>query len=278
MDWAGFDEPIADTDAYLERIDMKWEQPSKEYLDALVYAHQCSIPFETLDVTDYHRPVSLRTKDLFDKLITRKRGGYCFELNGLFILLLQSLGFNAYSCPCRMLMHDEPVPMPATHRGSIIRLDNKLLFCDVGFGGPMPSGSLIFTDNLKQTIRGETFWFQKESSYWYTLIRETSGKVKTDTVELYRPETHGKVMSIPLLSVSPADWLPVDFYGPNLVRSTGETSFPMRTVTQIKKDGYISLIGNTFTEVKDGERTRISVIEEEAMEILRTRFNLTSEQ
>lgn len=277
MDWTGFYEPISDVESYLERIGMKKEQPSRAYLDALIYAHQCTIPFETLDVTDYHRPISLRTKDLFDKIITRKRGGYCFELNGLFVLLLQSLGFDAYSCPGRMLMCDDPVPMPATHRGSIIRLENKLLFCDVGFGGPMPAGSLIFKDSLEQTIRGETFWFKQESQYWYTLIRRTSGKAKTDTAEMYRPEVKDRVISLSLLSVTPVDWLPVDFYGPNLARSTGETSFPTRTVTLRKPNGYISLIGNVFTEVKDGERTRISVTEAEAAEILRIKFNLTPE-
>lgn len=278
MDWSGFLEPIPDVDAYLARIGVKRQKPSREYLDALVYAHQCTIPFETLDVTDYHRPVSLLTKDLFEKIIIRKRGGYCFELNGLFVLLLQSLGFDAYSCPCRMLMHNDPTPMPATHRSSIIRLDNELLYCDVGFGGPMPAGSLIFTDGIKQTVRGETFWFHKESKYWYTLLRSTSGKSKTDTAELFRPDVQNKVTTLSLLSVTPLDYLPVDFYAPNLVRCTGETAFPMRTVTLRKEDGYISLIGNTFTEVKNGERTRISVSEEEATEILRMRFNLTPEQ
>ncbi|MEZ4357843.1 MAG: arylamine N-acetyltransferase [Eubacteriales bacterium] len=278
MDWTGFYEPIPDVDAYLKRINIKKQEPSREYLDALVFAHQCSIPFETLDVTDYRRPVSLLTKDMFNKIIIRKRGGYCFELNGLFVLLLQSLGFNAYSCPCRMLMTDDPVPMPATHRASIIKLDNELLFCDVGFGGPMPAGSLIFKEGIEQTVKGETFWFNKESDYWYTLNRRTSGKTKVDTAELYRPEVKNKVTTLSLLSVTPLNYLPVDFYGPNLVRCTGESAFPMRTVALRRPDGYISLIGNTFTEVKGSLRTRISVTEEEAKEILRTRFHLTPEQ
>jgi len=278
LDGARFYEPIPDVEAYLARIGVKRQEPSREYLDALVHAHQCTIPFETLDVTDYHRLGSLHTADLFDKVITRKRGGYCFELNGLFVLLLQALGFDAYSCPCRMLMHNEPVSLPATHRANMVRLDQGLLYCDVGFGGPVPSGSLNVANGPEQTIRGETFWFRQESAYWYTLLRKTSKKVKTDAAGLVSPESHDRNSSIPLLSVSPADWLPVDFYGPNLVRSAGDTAFPVRTVTLRRSNGYIALVGNLFTETKDGVSTRRSVTEAEAAEILRTRFLLTPEQ
>lgn len=85
-------EPIPDTELYLKRLGTA-SRPvlDKSYLDALVFAHQCRIPFENLDVYEYHRPISLGITDLYNKVILGGRGGYCFELNALFTRFLQSM-------------------------------------------------------------------------------------------------------------------------------------------------------------------------------------------
>lgn len=118
------------------------KRPSRTYLDELTRTHQIRIPFENLDVTDFQLPVGIEPGRLMDKLLRGKRGGYCFELNGLFFLLLTSLGFDSWMCPCRQLRHPEVCPVPATHCGVLVYLDGKSLFCDVGYGGPAPRGSM----------------------------------------------------------------------------------------------------------------------------------------
>ena len=69
---------------YLARLGLPQKAPSKAYLDELVRQNQLVIPFENLDSTDLGRPVSIEPPALVQKLLVQRRGGYCFELNGLF--------------------------------------------------------------------------------------------------------------------------------------------------------------------------------------------------
>lgn len=103
VDWKAYDKvPVHLQQVYLSRLGVKKKLPTKEFLDELVCTHQLVIPYENLDTIDFCRPVSLEPQRLMEKLLLNKRGGHCFELNGLFTLLLQSLGFNAWMCPCRL--------------------------------------------------------------------------------------------------------------------------------------------------------------------------------
>ena len=91
-----------ETRAYLARLGLERpERPTREALDDLVYAHQCSIPFETIDMYRCTEPPDLEPAHVFDKLVTQRRGGYCFELNTLFEALLASLGYQVRPCLCR---------------------------------------------------------------------------------------------------------------------------------------------------------------------------------
>jgi N-hydroxyarylamine O-acetyltransferase len=88
--------PLPDAEQYLQRI--RYNGPvrdDRETLDALVRAHLTSVPFEDIDIYDLRLPIALGIPALFDKIVTRHRGGYCFELNGLFMSLLTRLGLPA---------------------------------------------------------------------------------------------------------------------------------------------------------------------------------------
>lgn len=81
-------------DAYLERIGLpRPEQPDAAGLRALHAAHLDHVPFENLDVA-LGVPVQLTDEALIDKIIDRRRGGFCYELNGLFARLLAALGYD----------------------------------------------------------------------------------------------------------------------------------------------------------------------------------------
>ena len=60
-------------------------------LRVLHRAHQVAVPFENLSI-HIPEPISLDEADLVDKIVRRRRGGFCYELNGGFALLLQALG------------------------------------------------------------------------------------------------------------------------------------------------------------------------------------------
>ena len=105
-------EPLPDLEAYLARIGYTGSRElSRENLNELVYCHQCSVPFENLSCCDYGEPVVMDIPSLYDKVVTRHRGGYCFELNGIFAALLRAFGFDAYSVMCRLARSDEIRPV-----------------------------------------------------------------------------------------------------------------------------------------------------------------------
>jgi N-hydroxyarylamine O-acetyltransferase len=83
-----------DIQAYLERIGYRGPlEASLETLRGLHLAHLYTVPFENLDI-HRGREISLDTGAVFDKVVTRRRGGFCYELNGLFSALLRELGFR----------------------------------------------------------------------------------------------------------------------------------------------------------------------------------------
>jgi len=82
-------------EAYLARLDIERPvRPNAEALARLQAAHQRAIPFENIDVWS-GVPLDLDPDALFDKIVRRRRGGFCYELNSLFAWLLGELGFDA---------------------------------------------------------------------------------------------------------------------------------------------------------------------------------------
>ena len=80
-----------DQAAYLRRIKYDGEtEPTVDTLKALHHAQLYTIPFESFDV-QLDRDINLNTEAIFEKLIHKRRGGYCFELNGIFLMALKSI-------------------------------------------------------------------------------------------------------------------------------------------------------------------------------------------
>jgi N-hydroxyarylamine O-acetyltransferase len=121
-----------DVDAYLARIGyMSAREPGEETLVALHRAHMLAVPFENLDI---HLGVAnvLDPEHIFDKIVARRRGGWCYELNGLFGLLLERLGFAVTRYSAAVVLSEPPSPDFA-HMTLRVDLDRPWL-ADVGFG------------------------------------------------------------------------------------------------------------------------------------------------
>src|SRR6188474_3432296 len=83
-----------DIAAYLERIDYRGPlDPTAETLRRLQVAHLRAVPFENLSI-HAGEPITLEDGALFEKIVERRRGGFCYEVNGLFAALLRGLGFE----------------------------------------------------------------------------------------------------------------------------------------------------------------------------------------
>ncbi len=103
-------------------------------LNTLIKLHQAhfhAIPFENFDIL-LGRSIDLDPQVVFNKLVLTKRGGYCFELNGLYLQALQTLGFNARALLARI--HLTGTPSGRGHQLELVSIDGKDWLADVGFG------------------------------------------------------------------------------------------------------------------------------------------------
>jgi N-hydroxyarylamine O-acetyltransferase len=122
-----------DTAAYLKRIGYTGPRaPSLETLRALQLAHLYTVPFENLDI-QRGRPLSLDGAALFDKIVTRRRGGFCYELNGMFRGLLRELGFRVTMLSAEVAHEAGGFSAAFDHLTLRVDLDEPWL-ADVGFG------------------------------------------------------------------------------------------------------------------------------------------------
>jgi N-hydroxyarylamine O-acetyltransferase len=119
--------------AYLDRINYRGPlNADAETLRQLHIAHLRSAPFENLSI-HAHEPIVLDDESLFEKIVTRRRGGFCYELNGLFAALLRALGFHVAMLSAEVANDDGTFSAPFDHMTLIVTLDERWLV-DVGFG------------------------------------------------------------------------------------------------------------------------------------------------
>jgi N-hydroxyarylamine O-acetyltransferase len=122
-----------DIDAYMKRIDYAGAcAPTLELLRAIHYAHLCAVPFENLDI-HAGRAITLDESEWFEKVVTQRRGGFCYELNGLFAALLHALGFAVSRLSARVRNEAGELGPEYDHMALLVRVDGNWL-ADVGFG------------------------------------------------------------------------------------------------------------------------------------------------
>ena len=122
------------TDAYLARIGLEPDdlEVDNETLRILQRKHLLSVPFENLDI-HWKRPIVLDVDRFYAKVIEEKRGGFCYELNGLFNELLLSLGFTTRLISARVFNGSEHGP-EFDHAAIIVTIGDDEYLADVGFG------------------------------------------------------------------------------------------------------------------------------------------------
>jgi arylamine N-acetyltransferase len=150
-----------DVAAYLDRVGYRGTaQPTVETVRALVAAHNRSIPFENLDPLMGIPVADLSVTALTDKLVHRRRGGYCYEHNGLMGYVLEELGFGVERLAGRVVWLNPDGPLPAqTHQVlsvTVSGVDGPLLV-DVGFGGQTLTSPIRLEAGPVQETRHEPY-------------------------------------------------------------------------------------------------------------------------
>ena len=145
---------MIDVDAYFSRIGYGGpSNASLETLCAIHALHPAAIPFENLDPL-LGRPVPLHLAALQEKMLRRRRGGYCFEQNALFKAVLEALGFSVAGLAARVrwrLPPDAPAN-PRTHMLLKLDLAEGTFIADVGFGGLLFAAPLRLVADVEQGL------------------------------------------------------------------------------------------------------------------------------
>jgi N-hydroxyarylamine O-acetyltransferase len=123
-----------DVEAYLRRIYYDGPRdPTSSTLRDLHRQHLYTVPFENLDIA-LAAPIRLDLAALFEKIVIRKRGGFCYELNGLFCELLKALGFRVEVLSARVRSADGSFSREFDHMLLKVSLEDEHWIADVGFG------------------------------------------------------------------------------------------------------------------------------------------------
>lgn len=119
---------------YLDRIKYSGPlDPNFDLLKKLQKKHLLNVPFENLDI-HYKTPIKLSIDHIYEKVVLKNRGGFCYELNGLFYELLLSLGFNAKRVSARVFIKENDFSPEFDHIAIIVKIGDTEFLTDVGFG------------------------------------------------------------------------------------------------------------------------------------------------
>ena len=149
---------LTDLALYLRRLGFGAPPaPTLETLRQLQLRHTGVFPFENL-TTLSGDPVLIDLPSVEKKVLHGGRGGYCYELNNLYLALLQSLGFEARGISGRVVMgQPEGAWTARTHRLSLVTLDGARYISDVGFGGMVPTAPLLLDTADEQPTPHESY-------------------------------------------------------------------------------------------------------------------------
>jgi arylamine N-acetyltransferase len=153
-----------DLRAYLDRIRFAGPvRPDLATLRAVHRAHQYAVPFENLDV-QLKRPVVLEVEPNYDKIVRRRRGGWCYEMNCVMGWALREIGFDVMRMGAGVMREKTGDSQLGNHLCLLVRLDQPYLV-DVGFGGslsePAPLAVSTFEDRPYRHALSET-----PDGYW----------------------------------------------------------------------------------------------------------------
>lgn len=257
-----------DSSAYLARLGLSSVGDcSLESLESLQRAHVCHVPFENLAIVgdpiggDGGEGVSLDLPALYEKIVGRERGGFCFELNGLFGWLLADLGFDSERLAARVLSDDGTARPPANHHTHVVTLDRRYIV-DVGLGVP-PMRRPLPMDGTPTTDEAGITWRVVESDRpdadYLTQVRRPGAESWADRY-VFRDV--------------PRD---LRFFEATCeyLATAPESTFTGDPVVSIgTPDGYAKLTRETLTTLADGETTEHAVADADWHDTLRETFGL----
>jgi N-hydroxyarylamine O-acetyltransferase len=246
-----------DVNKYFKRIGYRGKHvPNLATLRTIHRMHLLSVPFENLDI-HFRTPIHLNPNLFFDKIVTRNRGGFCYELNGLFYELLRTLGFNVQMLSARVANPDGSWGADFDHMTLLVQLDEPWI-ADVGFG-----------DSFMEPLRLNDTSDQIQNGRGFKLEQSEDGSI------IYKAEQNGVWTNQFQFNLQPHELN--DFSGMcDYQQTSPESSFTKRVVCSVAtKTGRITLTDQLLIVTKRGKRkeTKISG-EPEFRSLLKKHFGI----
>ena len=249
-------------DAYLKRINYEGSTDvSFETLRGLHIAHTTNVPFENIDVF-LKRPIKLDRETLFKKIVVNKRGGYCFEMNGLFSIVLKELGFKVTDLLARGT-RDGINYMSRTHQVLMVEIKDQKYLVDVGYGNDGIMEPLLLEEGIEQEQVAYTYRLVKDEKLGYILQKKVGQEFQT-------------MYAFTLEACCPDDYNMSNHY----TATYPESFFRMvRLCTIPTTEGRITLFGNDLKVLANGEITQRTIEnEDEFRQVVKDYFDLDLEE
>ncbi|UKS26705.1 arylamine N-acetyltransferase [Paenibacillus sp. HWE-109] len=161
---------------YLERIGFTGSlDGSAKTLAELQECHLHTVPYENLDII-HHIALSLDPQDVYQKIVVRRRGGYCFELNALFGWLLRELGYPVTDFVARFWRDESNAPPKRRHHVLRVEAEGATYLCDVGVGGIVPRRPIALMEGLEQQQGDECYRMERDPDYGWVLCEQKKGE------------------------------------------------------------------------------------------------------
>ncbi|WP_242927142.1 arylamine N-acetyltransferase family protein [Pontibacter vulgaris] len=243
---------------YLDRLNFKSQiSVSKEVLFELQAAHLLSIPFENLDI-HYNNKIKLDIASIYKKVVLNRRGGFCYELNGLFYHLLKNIGFDVKMVSGRVYSKDETYGAEYDHLAIVANINGENYLVDVGFGKfsykPL---EILLGINLSDEFGSFRF-----------------DKAYDDYLRINLVDGNGNLVPQYLFKVNEREFW--EFEGMCEFHQTSkESHFTSKKVISIITKNGRKTLNNTQLKITDGDTESIIEFDEELFEFyLKEHFNI----
>ena len=214
-------------------------------LHVLHRAHQMRVPFENLSI-HLSEPVLLAEDVLVDKIVTRRRGGFCYELNGAFAILLEAMGAEVRRVAARVYGGDGQAGPPLDHMALVVRASDASgpWLIDVGFGSHSVY-PLLFDSRHEQNDPAGRFLLVDSGDGDLDVLKDGSPQ--------YRIEPQERSL---------ADFIPTCWW-----QTTSPDSHFTRDIicSRLTKDGRVSIAGRTLIITENGSRAEQQLTGDDAL-------------
>jgi N-hydroxyarylamine O-acetyltransferase len=245
-------------EAYLERINYHGQLvPTAETLRELQVAHLLAVPFENLSI-HANEPIVLEDDALFTKIVKQRRGGFCYEANGLFAALLRALGFDVRMLSAEVADGEGGFGPAFDHMTLMVSLKERWLV-DVGFGDSFRE-PLLLDERSEQVQGSRAFRLDTDGSHLILMQRDNGVEWKAQYRFTLQPYEY-------------ADYAEMCHYH----QTSPQSHFTQaRLCSRATIEGRVTLSEMRFIETskKGGRQERILTSQEEYAAVLREQFGI----